>query len=244
MPTPTASFWIAKALTTAMGEAASDYLVHALPPVVAVLGGAGFLAVALALQLRVRSYVPWRYWLAVSAVGITGTMAADVVHVVFDAPYAVSSAACAVLLAIVFATWWAVERDLSVHDIVTTRRQLFYWAAVMATFAMGTAVGDLTAALLPIGYAGAAVVFAVLILIPALGYRYARWQPVVAFWSAYVITRPLGASVADWLGKPPALGGLGLGDGPVAFVLAAAIVIVVAREQLMRNRELSLAEWD
>jgi uncharacterized membrane-anchored protein len=227
VPEITVYFWVIKALSTAMGESTSDYSVHAIAPVVAVgFGFAGFV-VALSLQLARRRYVPWAYWLAVVMVGVFGTMAADVLHVGFGVPYVVSSAVYAVTLAAVFWTWQRTERTLSIHTINTTGRELFYWAAVVATFAMGTAVGDLTAVTMHLGYLLSAVLFACLIAIPAIGYRWLGWNPIFSFWCAYVLTRPLGASVADWLGKPKSLGGLGWGDGPVAFALTAMIAVLV-----------------
>src|SRR5215813_1367358 len=211
-----------------MGESTSDYAVQAIAPVAAVgLGFLGFVA-ALTLQLAMRRYVAWAYWLAVMMVGVFGTMAADVLHVGFGVPYIVSSVLYAVALAAVFVSWQAVERTLSIHTVDTARREAFYWAAVVATFAMGTAVGDLTAVTLHLGYAGSAVLFAGLILVPAAGYRWGGWNPVLSFWLAYVLTRPLGASVADWLGKPKSLSGLGLGNGPVSLVLLALIAAFVA----------------
>lgn len=211
-----------------MGESTSDYSVHAIAPVAAVgIGFAGFVA-ALSLQLAMRRYVAWAYWLAVVMVGVFGTMAADVLHVGFGVPYIVSSALCALGLATVFWTWQRTERTLSIHTISTARREMFYWAAVVATFAMGTAVGDMTAVTLHLGYLLSAVLFAVLIAIPAIGYRWLGWNPILSFWCAYVLTRPLGASVADWLGKPPGFGGLGWGDGPVAFALTGMIAVLVA----------------
>ena len=145
VPQITVLFWVVKVLTTGMGEATSDWSVHALPPELAVLiGFAGFL-IALGLQLRMRRYNPWTYWLAVCGVGVFGTMAADVLHVALHVPYIASSILYAVILAAVFVAWQRTERTLSIHTIDTTRRELFYWAAVVATFAMGTAVGDLTA---------------------------------------------------------------------------------------------------
>jgi uncharacterized membrane-anchored protein len=227
VPEITIYFWAIKALSTAMGESTSDYSVHAIAPVAAVgFGFAGFVA-ALTLQLAMRQYVAWAYWLAVVMVGVFGTMAADVLHVGFGVPYVVSSALCALGLAAVFWTWQRTERTLSIHTVSSARRELFYWAAVVATFAMGTAVGDMTAVTLHMGYLLSAVLFAVLIAIPAIGYRWLGWNPILSFWLAYVLTRPLGASVADWLGKPRSLGGLGWGDGPVAFALAAMIAILV-----------------
>jgi len=227
VPEITVYFWAIKALSTAMGESTSDYSVHAIAPVVAVgFGFAGFVA-ALTLQLSIRRYVAWAYWLAVVMVGVFGTMAADVLHVGFGVPYVLSSALYALALAAVFWTWQRTERTLSIHTISTARRELFYWAAVVATFAMGTAVGDMTAVTLHMGYLLSAALFAAAIAVPAIGYRWLGWNPILSFWLAYVLTRPLGASVADWLGKPRTLGGLGWGDGPVAFALSAMIAILV-----------------
>src|SRR5574340_719999 len=226
VPRLTLVFWVIKLLSTAMGESTSDYLVFHIDPYVAVVVGCLGLLVALVLQLQVPTYVAWRYWLAVVMVAVFGTMAADVMHVVLGIPYLVSTTALAAALAIVFVVWWRVEQTLSIHSITTRRRELFYWATVMATFALGTAAGDLTASTLGLGYRASALGFAGLFLIPALGYRLAGWDAVAAFWAAYVITRPLGASGADWLGKP-FLGGLGIGDGPVAIALTVAIVVLV-----------------
>jgi uncharacterized membrane-anchored protein len=226
VPELTLLFWTIKLLSTAMGESTSDYLVFHIDPYVAVVVGCLGLLVALALQLRAPRYRAPVYWLTVVMVAVFGTMVADVLHVVLHVPYLVSSVALALSLAVVFVAWYRVERTLSIHTIVTPRRELFYWATVMATFALGTALGDLTAATLGLGYLASALLFAVLFVIPAVGYRYLGWDAVAAFWSSYVITRPLGASVADWLGKP-FLGGLGIGDGPVAIGLTIGIVILV-----------------
>lgn len=228
VPEITAYFWIIKALSTALGESTSDYLVHAINPVVAVgVGFVGFVA-ALWLQLSVRRYLASAYWLAVVMVGVFGTMAADVLHVGFHVPYIASSIFYAIALAAVFFSWYLTERTLSIHAVDTLRRELFYWAAVVATFAMGTAVGDLTAVTFKLGYDRSILLFAVMIAIPAIGFRWLRWNAVFAFWFAYVVTRPLGASVADWIGKPKFVGGLGVGDGPVSLTLSLAIACLVA----------------
>ncbi len=235
VPEVTAFFWAIKALSTAMGESTSDYLVHAMAPELAVaLGFLGFLA-ALSLQLSMGRYVAWTYWLAVVGVGVFGTMAADVLHVGFGVPYVASSALYCVVLAAVFVCWQRTEQTLSIHSIDTPRRELFYWAAVVATFAMGTAVGDFTATTLKLGYLASGVVFAALIAVPAIGYWRFGWNAILSFWLAYVATRPLGASFADWLGKPRAANGLGLGDGPVALVLTAAIFCLVAYLAITRR---------
>ncbi len=226
VPEVTVYFWIIKLLTTAMGESTSDYLVYHINPYIAVvLGGAGLVA-ALILQLLVRRYVPWIYWLAVTMVAIFGTMAADVVHIVLGVPYLVSTAFFAVAVVIIFVAWRATEKTLSIHSIYTLRRELFYWAAVMAAFALGTAAGDMTAATLGLGYLASGILFAVLFALPGPAYWLFGLNEVGTFWFAYVMTRPFGASFADWFGKPY-LGGLGLGDTKVSLVLTIMIVAFV-----------------
>src|SRR5215471_8361811 len=214
VPEVTIYFWIVKLLSTAMGESTSDYLVFHINPYLAVALGLIGLVASLVLQLLVRRYIAWIYWLAVVMVAIFGTMAADVTHVVLGIPYLVSTVFFAAALAVIFVVWYASEKTLSIHSINTPRRELFYWATVIATFALGTAAGDMTAATLGLGYFASCVLFAVLFAIPALAYRLLGLNGIVAFWWAYIITRPLGASIADWLGKPY-LGGLGLGDAKI-----------------------------
>jgi uncharacterized membrane-anchored protein len=228
VPEITVYFWVIKALSTAMGEATSDFLVKRLHPIPAV--GLGFVAfcLALALQFSRHRYLAGSYWLAVVAVGVFGTMAADVLHVGFHVPYIASSALYAAILVAVFVAWQRTERTLSIHTIDTPRREAFYWAAVVATFAMGTAMGDLTATTLHLGYGLSIVLFAGIILVPAAGYWVLRWNPIFTFWFAYVVTRPVGASFADWVGKPKAVSGLGWGDGRVSLVLTVVIACLVA----------------
>jgi uncharacterized membrane-anchored protein len=228
VPEVAAFFWIVKVLTTAMGEATSDYAVHRIDPVIAVGLGAIAFALALALQLAVRRYIAWIYWLAVVMVAVFGTMCADVLHVKFGIPYGVSATLFAVILTVIFVVWYWFEGTLSIHSIVTPRRELFYWATVAATFALGTAVGDLTAYTFHLGFFSSGVLFAIVISVPALAYRFAGVPEVLAFWSAYIVTRPLGASFADWMGKPRSLGGLNWGSANVAIVLTMAIVVAVA----------------
>ena len=234
VPEVTIFFWIVKLLSTAMGESTTDYFVFHINPYVAViLGGIGFV-VAMTLQLAVRRYIAWIYWLAVVMVAVFGTMAADVLHIVLHVPYAVTSVSFAIALVVVFITWYATERTLSIHTINTRRRELFYWATVVATFALGTALGDLTATTLnsatglKLGYFASTVMFAVIFLLPGLGYWLFRLNPIFAFWFAYVVTRPLGASFADWVGRAPSIGGLGWGEGPVSLGLGALLVVFVA----------------
>jgi len=229
VPEVALAFWIVKGLSTAMGESTSDALVNSSlgAPVSVLLGFVVFVG-ALILQFRTARYRAWTYWLTVCMVGIFGTMAADVMHVALHVPYTASTIFYACVLGAVFILWSRTERTLSIHSIDTPRREAFYWAAVVATFAMGTALGDFTANTLGLGYFPSAALFAGLILIPLLGWRLLHWNAVLCFWSAYVVTRPLGASIADGLGKPKSASGLGLGDGPVALALTALIALFVA----------------
>ncbi|MEU6365358.1 hypothetical protein ABZ876_06335 [Streptomyces sp. NPDC046931] len=223
VPEVTVYFWIIKVLTTGMGETASDLLARTLGPVPAVALGGLALAASLAVQFALLRYVAWAYWTAVVMVSVFGTMAADVLHVGLGVPYTVSAPAFLVVLAAVFLLWYASERTLSVHTIRTRRREAFYWAAVLATFALGTAAGDLTATA-GLGYLGSVALFAAAICVPALAHRFGALNAVTAFWTAYVITRPLGASLADWMALGHTRGGLGLGLTPVTLAWTVAIV--------------------
>ncbi|MCQ4043157.1 hypothetical protein ACFOSC_23115 [Streptantibioticus rubrisoli] len=235
VPEVTVYFWVIKVLTTGMGETTSDFLTKSLNPVIAVgIGGLG-LVVALALQFSARRYVSWVYWLAVTMVSVFGTMAADVLHVVLGIPYVVSTTFYALVLAAIFAVWYRSEKTLSIHSIHTRRREVFYWATVMATFALGTAAGDMTAGTMKLGYFSSGVLFAVLIAVPALAYWKLRLNEIFAFWFAYILTRPLGASFADWLGVPASRGGLGWGTGPVSLGLAAVIALFVGYLAISRK---------
>ncbi len=223
VPEVTVYFWIIKVLTTGMGETTSDFLAG-LNPVAAVGAGFAAFAVSLVVQVRARRYIAWVYWTAIVMVSVFGTMAADVLHVGLGVPYAISAPFFLVVLAVVLAAWYACEKTLSIHSIHTRRREMFYWATVLTTFALGTAAGDLTASTLGMGYLGSGVLFAVVIAVPAIAHRAFGLNAVVAFWFAYVITRPLGASLADWMGQPTGHGGLGLGLGPVSLYWAIAIL--------------------
>lgn len=228
-------FWIIKLLTTALGESTSDFLVNTFNPYAVVIAGFfGFVAVLL-LQFSTKRYIPWIYWLTVVMVAVFGTMAADVIHVALGIPYIVSTIAFAVILVIIFILWAKTEKTLSVHSITTTRRELFYWATVSATFALGTAAGDLLAYSAHLGFLSAGIVFAIIFALPALGYWLFRLNAVFAFWFAYILTRPLGASFADWTGKTQSAGGLGWGDGPVATVLVLLIIALVAYITITRS---------
>lgn len=238
VPEVTVYFWIIKVLTTGMGETTSDFLVKSINPIIAVCVGAIGLAIALVLQFGVRRYVPWIYWLTVVMVAIFGTMAADVLHIVIGIPYLISSIFFSIALAVIFFLWYKIEKTLSIHSIYTQRREMFYWATVMATFALGTAVGDMTAVTLHLGYFSSGVMFAVLIAIItaaqyltpgilSLEHRHQTRNAVLAFWLAYILTRPLGASFADWMGVSHARGGLDWGTGWVSLALSVVIACFV-----------------
>ena len=233
VPEITVLFWIIKILTTGTGEAASDYFASVNLVLAGGLGALGF-AVSMWVQFRTRRYVPAAYWFAVLMVAVFGTMAADALHKVIGIPYVITTAFYAVALAVVFALWRRTEGTLSIHSIRTRRREIWYWLTVLLTFALGTAAGDLTAFVLHLGYFWSAVLFAAAIAVPAVGRRFGL-NEVVAFWSAYVLTRPLGASFADWLGKSRALGGLGWGDGVVSGVVTVVIAVLVAYVAVTRH---------
>jgi uncharacterized membrane-anchored protein len=227
VPELTVYFWIIKVLTTGMGEATSDYFVHTYDPYLVVILAALVLAISVIVQVAVTKYEAWSYWFAVSMVAVFGTMAAGIVHIYFGVPYMYSSSLYAASVVVIFVLWYFVEGTLSVHSIYSRRRELFYWAAVLATFAMGTAVGDMTAVSLHLGFFASGVLFAVLIAIPAVAFRFGL-NETVAFWWAYIITRPLGASFADWLAVPGSQGGLNFGKGAVSIATWVLIIAFVA----------------
>jgi uncharacterized membrane-anchored protein len=227
VPEITLMFWILKVLTTGMGEAISDFLSHRSIPLAALVGVVG-ITIGLGWQLRKRRYEAPAYWFAVLMVAVFGTMAADGVHKGAGIPYPVSTVFFAFVVAAIFYLWHRSEGTLSIHSITTTRRELYYWTAVLATFALGTAAGDFTAYSLNLGFLSSTVLFAVVISIPALAWWRGALHPIAAFWAAYVITRPLGASIADWLGKAHSANGLALGDGTVSALALVVFIILVA----------------
>jgi uncharacterized membrane-anchored protein len=223
VPEITGYFWITKVLTTGMGEAASDYLGNRLGTAVAMPLAGAALAGALIVQFRVRRYLAWVYWLAVVMVSVFGTMLADGIHNGTGIPYWVSTIVFGAVLGAVLLGWQRSEQTLNIHSIRTRRREGFYWATVVSTFALGTAAGDMTASSFDLGYVSSVVIFLVVIAIPAIGYWRFGLNPILGFWFAYVLTRPLGASTADWLAVPRGQGGLGLGTGWVTLLTTGAI---------------------
>lgn len=228
VPEATVYFWIIKILTTGMGEAAADYLTHTIGPLLAVAISGVLLAVSIVAQFAVRKYIAGIYWFAIVMVSVFGTLTADGLRVGLGLSYLAATATFAAALAVVFAVWYASERTLSIHSIYTRRRELYYWATVMITFALGTAAGDLTARTFGLGYLTSGVLFAVVIAIPLLAHLRLGLNAIAAFWLAYIVTRPLGASFADWAAVTPSAGGLGLGTGVVSLGMTVVIFAFVA----------------
>lgn len=221
VPAILAVFWIVKILTTAMGEATSDWLGDVNVPLGVVIE-VGLMVSALWFQFRSREYHPLRYWYLAGSIAVFGTGVADATHQV-GLSYSVTSAEWAIILALVLWRWYRREGTLSIHSITTRRREAYYWATVFATFALGTALGDWSAVVLGIGLLASGIAFGGLILVPLIAWRLGL-NSVVAFWAAYILTRPLGASFADYLSKPRSLGGVDFGDGWTAAVFAAGVL--------------------
>jgi uncharacterized membrane-anchored protein len=229
VPEATLIFWVIKIMSTTVGETGADYLaVHVGLGVVATdLVMATLLFLTLSLQLKARRYVPWIYWVMVVLVSIVGTQITDFLTDKLEVSLYVSTAVFAIMLAAVFATWYAVERTLSIHTIITTRRELFYWAAILFTFALGTAAGDLATEALGLGFNVGVIAFSA--LIAAIGAAYALGaNAVLTFWLAYILTRPLGASLGDLLSQAREYGGLGLGTIYTSLAFLTVIVALVA----------------
>lgn len=229
VPQVTLAFWIIKIMATTVGETGADYLAVHIGLGTGLTGGMmlALLLFSLSLQLQAREYVPWRYWLTVVLVSVVGTQITDLLTDKLEISLYVSTAVFALLLAATFAIWHSAERTLSIHSIVTRRRELFYWTAILFTFALGTASGDLATEALGMGFTWGVVVFGGLIVLAYLAYRLDA-NAVLTFWIAYVLTRPLGASLGDLLSQAHTYGGLGLGTVVTSAVFLAVIVGLVA----------------
>jgi uncharacterized membrane-anchored protein len=229
VPEVTLIFWIIKIMSTTVGETGADYLAVHVGLGTSLTGAimACLLAAALTIQLSTRRYVPSIYWLTVVLVSVVGTQITDALTDKLGISLYASTAAFAAALAATFAVWYRTERTLSIHTIVTTRRELFYWAAILFTFALGTAAGDLATEELGLGFNLGVVVFGALIGAIGAAY-YLGANPVLTFWLAYILTRPLGASLGDLLSQARAYGGLGLGTVYTSMAFLAVIVALVA----------------
>jgi uncharacterized membrane-anchored protein len=225
VPEVTLAFWVIKIMSTTVGETGADYLAVHVGLGTAVTGGImiSLLVAALVLQLRMRRYVPWVYWLTVVLVSVVGTQITDALTDGLEISLYLSTAAFAAALAATFAIWYRIERTLSIHTIVTRRRELFYWAAILLTFALGTAAGDLATEAFGLGFNLGVIMFGALIATIALAY-YVGADAVLTFWLAYILTRPLGASLGDLLSQARDYGGFGIGT--VYTSLGFLVVII------------------
>ena len=239
VPKVTVDFWLIKLMAVTMGETAADYLNVNL--------GIGLtktslimtavLVVALVAQFRQKRYVPWSYWLAVVLISIVGTLVTDNLVDNFGVPMLVTAIGFTAALTVTFILWYASERTLSIHSILTTRRESWYWLAILFTFALGTAAGDLVAEKFGLGYLGTGVLFGLIIASLAVGYAFIDLDPILGFWLAYIFTRPLGASFGDLLSQPTEYGGFGLGTVITSALFLAAIIAIVAYMTVTRDGE-------
>jgi uncharacterized membrane-anchored protein len=245
VPAITATFWVIKVLSTTIGETFADYLSVnvGLGPAVTDAVMIAVLAGALVVQLRTRQYTPWIYWLCVVLVSIVGTQITDFFTDTLGVSLYSSTAVFAVILTVVFIVWHRQERTLAITSIDTPRREGFYWGAILTTFALGTAGGDLATEALSLGFRNGALIFGGLILLTWLA-RKAGAGVVLTFWIAYVLTRPLGASLGDLLTQAKDFGGLDLGASTTSLLFFAVILVLVAREQMLANRHGVAAKGD
>ncbi len=242
VPEVTGSFWIIKVLATTVGETAADYLSVTLNLGLGITSYimSGLLLLALWNQFRLKRYVPMSYWIVVVFTSITGTLVTDRLVDELGVSLMTTTIVFSVVLLVVFALWYFKEKTLAMHSINTAKRELFYWVAILFTFALGTATGDLLAEALKLGYAQSALIFGVLIAIVAGGYYYFRINAVLAFWIAYILTRPLGASMGDLLSQPAKNGGFGLGTVETSMLFLSIIVSLVIYLSLKQKQPASI----
>ena len=229
VPEVTLYFWVIKILATTVGETAADYLNDTLgfglSNTTYVTGA--LLAVLLAFQFRSRHYVPAVYWATIVVISVFGTLITDNLTDAHGVALTTSTTVFSVILALVFASWFASERTLSIHSIVTTKREAFYWLTILFTFALGTAAGDLVAEKAALGYTVSVLIFAGVIALITAAHFFLKLNAVLAFWLAYIMTRPLGASIGDLMSQTKHDGGLGLGTTGTSFIFLAFILTLV-----------------
>jgi uncharacterized membrane-anchored protein len=229
VPEVTIYFWIIKILATTVGETAADLLAVRLNLGLTLTSWilSGIFVIALVVQLRTRRYYPTPYWLTVVLISVVGTLISDNLVDGMGISLITTTIAFGLCLTVVFALWYASERTLSIHSIDTRKRELYYWAAILFTFALGTSAGDLIAETLNLGYGPTALMFAAMIAVIALLHRFANMDAILAFWIAYILTRPLGASIGDFLAKPAIAGAMGWGTVNTSLIFLAAILALV-----------------
>ena len=242
VPAVTVDFWLIKLMAVTMGETAADYLAVNLGfgltttslIMTAVLIG------ALVLQFGQQRYVPWSYWLAVVLISIVGTLVTDNLVDNFHVSLISTTVGFSLALAATFAIWYASEKTLSIHEIFTTKREAFYWLAILLTFALGTAAGDMVAEKFGLGYLSTGVLFGMIIASLAFGYFFLKLDPILGFWLAYILTRPLGASFGDLLSQPAKFGGMGLGTIITSALFLGTIISIVVWISITRRGEEAL----
>lgn len=241
VPEVTIDFWLIKLLAVTMGETAADYLAvnlgFGLTSTSVIM--AGLLTLALILQFAQRTYRPWVYWLVVVLVSVMGTLVTDNLVDNFGVSLITATIGFSLTLAAIFALWFTAERSLSIHEIFTARREGFYWLAILFTFALGTAAGDLVAERFGLGYLATGILFGMIILSLAIGYFWLGLDAILGFWLAYILTRPLGASFGDLLSQPADYGGMGLGTIITSAVFLAGIVLLVTAMTVRGPRNLA-----
>jgi uncharacterized membrane-anchored protein len=239
VPEVTIAFWIIKILATTVGETAADYLNFQLKfgLVNTSYVMSGLLLILLLNQFRLKRYVPSVYWIVVVFMSVTGTLITDSLIDIYNISLVTITIAFSIILSVIFGFWYLTENTLAMHSINTAKRELFYWAAILFTFALGTATGDLLAETLKLGYTQAALVFGTAIAIITISYKYFKMNEILAFWLAYILTRPLGASVGDLLSQPTANGGFGLGTVVTSILFLVVIVAFVTLLTLNQKRQ-------
>ena len=237
VPEVTLAFWLIKLMAVTMGETAADYLAvnMGLGLTATSLIMAAVLIGALFLQFSQQKYVPWTYWLAVVLVSIVGTLITDNLVDNFGVPLTTTTIAFFIALSATFALWYTSEKTLSIHEIFTFKREAFYWLAILLTFALGTAAGDLVAERFGLGYFATGILFGMIIASLAFGYFALKLDSILAFWLIYIFTRPLGASFGDYLSQPADYGGLGLGTIITSAIFLSAIAVLVGYLTFMRR---------
>ncbi len=239
VPEVTVAFWIIKILATTVGETAADYLNVELKMGLVNTSYimSGILLMLLLNQFRLKRYIPLSYWIVVVFMSVTGTLITDSLIDIFSISLVTTTIAFSIVLLSIFGFWYLTEKTLAMHSINTAKRELFYWAAILFTFALGTATGDLLAETLKLGYTQAALIFGTAIAIITISYKYFRMNGILAFWLAYILTRPLGASVGDLLSQPTANGGFGLGTVVTSILFLVVIVAFVTLLTLNQKRQ-------
>ena len=244
VPEVTILFWIIKIMATTVGETAADFLnvkLHFGLTGTSIVMGV-LLLISLFMQIRTRKYVPWIYWIAVVLISVFGTLVTDNLVDNFGVALETTTIIFGVALLATFAAWYAREKTLSMHTIYTTKRELFYWSAILFTFALGTAAGDLVAEGMHLGYAISALAFGAAIGIITIAHYFFKLNAVLAFWIAYVLTRPFGASCGDFLSQPVANGGLGLGTVGASAIFLVTILGLVSYLTISQKKELATQE--